>query len=281
MSDERHTQPTLDELAQQVQALTTMLTNARPTRSDRARRARRLGTSSLIALILALLLGTVALAAIPGAGGVITGCYTPKLGVLHVIDVQAGQQCLRSEQQLTWNQTGPQGLPGPKGAAGVAGAQGLPGVAGAQGLPGVIGPQGLIGSKGDKGDTGPAGPQGLPGAAGAPGLPGNPGPQGAAGPAGAPGISGYERVLVESLFDSSTPKQLIAFCPAGKSLIGGGADMFAGVAIGGGVRVSPVALTNSYPLPDQEAWSAGAIEVTPDNGDWKLTAYAICANVAP
>jgi hypothetical protein len=176
MSDERHTQPTFDQLAQQVQAqqrqiatLATMLTAAQPARSDRAVHARRLGAGSVIAMILALLFGTVALAASPGAGGAITGCYTQTNGALRVIDSAAGQTCTNKELQLTWSQTGPQGLTGATGATGAAGPQGLPGVAGPKG---DTGPQGLTGS------------QGLPGVAGPKGDPGAPGAQGPAGPKG-------------------------------------------------------------------------------------------------
>jgi hypothetical protein len=64
------------------------------------------------------LFGSVALAAIPGATGVITGCCDKKSGELRVIDAEAGKTCKRDEQQISWNQTGPQGLPGPKGDKG-------------------------------------------------------------------------------------------------------------------------------------------------------------------
>ena len=178
MSDERHTHPTLDELAQRVQAqecqittLTTMLTAA-AARPPRPNRARRLGVGGVIALIFALLLGTVALAAIPGAGGVISGCYDAKTGALRVIDAQAGKTCSKLEAQISWNQIGPQGLPGaagPKGDKGDPGAQGLPGAIGPKGDTGAQGP---AGGPGPKGDTGPQGLQGIPGAAGTPGAQG-------------------------------------------------------------------------------------------------------------
>jgi hypothetical protein len=134
-------------------------------------RSRSLGT--ILGLCLALMLGTIALAAIPGANGMITGCYRPETGRLRVIDAQAGKKCERGENQITWNQTGPQGVPGAAGAKGDPGPQGLPGV---QGLPGAIGPQGIPGTPGPKGDTGAqgpkgdTGPQGLPGAAGPKGI---------------------------------------------------------------------------------------------------------------
>jgi hypothetical protein len=131
MSDQTTTPSALDRLTERVQAqerqiamLTNMLTAARPTSRRWAGRSGRLGFSSVIALILALLLGTVALAAIPGAGGVITGCYTKMNGALRVIDTAAGQTCTNKELQLTWSQTGPQGATGATGATGPAGPQG-------------------------------------------------------------------------------------------------------------------------------------------------------------
>jgi hypothetical protein len=55
---------------------------------------------------------TVALASIPDSSGVIHGCRNKATGVLRVINSDAGQQCLPTEAELTWNQQGP---PGPAG----------------------------------------------------------------------------------------------------------------------------------------------------------------------
>lgn len=67
---------------------------------------------AFIALLLAL--GGVAFAAIPDSDdGEIHGCYANNNGALRVIDAQAGQTCNTSrETALTWNQRGPQGVPG-------------------------------------------------------------------------------------------------------------------------------------------------------------------------
>lgn len=110
----------------------------------------------------------IASAAIPGAGGVISGCYVTKLGVLRVIDTQKAppDKCLSTETPITWNQTGPAGPAGAKGETGATGAIGPQGPAGAKG---DIGSQGPVGAKGDTGSQGPAGAQG---------------PQGPQGPAG-------------------------------------------------------------------------------------------------
>ena len=85
--------------------------------------------------------GVVALAAIPGSGGVINGCYQKNVGNLRVIDPASGDSCRPSEIPISWSQTGPTGAQGPTGATG---------------------PQGPQGPKGDTGATGP----GRPGRAG-------------------------------------------------------------------------------------------------------------------
>jgi hypothetical protein len=56
---------------------------------------------------------TGALAAIPGANGVITACVNSK-GALKVIDAEAGQDC-GAQQTLAWNQQGPAGPAGTSG----------------------------------------------------------------------------------------------------------------------------------------------------------------------
>jgi hypothetical protein len=82
---------------------------------------------ALGAVVLIAVAGGVAYAAIPDSHGVIHACYSKKLGVLRVIDSEAGKTCLPGEKALTWNQkgeqgpAGPQGEPGPQGPAGQAG----------------------------------------------------------------------------------------------------------------------------------------------------------------
>jgi hypothetical protein len=74
-----------------------------------------LGTAAL-----ALVVGSLAWAAIPGGNGVINGCYDKGSGQLRVTDTATGQPkgCSTKETPLAWNQQGPQGLQGPKGDAG-------------------------------------------------------------------------------------------------------------------------------------------------------------------
>jgi hypothetical protein len=298
-------------------------------RSTRRWHPRGRNIGAILGVCLALLLGTAALAAIPGAGGLITGCYNRTSGALRVIDAQAvpAQKCTTKETQLTWNQTGPQGLTGPQGTPGLQGPQGLPGpqglkgdtgATGPQGLPGVAGPTGPIGATGATGPQGPVGPKGInwrdewlpdttyqvgdavssgggsfiatqttsaqPGPTIELGVPwgilslrGAQGPQGVP---GAPGISGYEVVSVDSAFDSSEAKDVFVVCPAGKRIIGGGAEIFP--SLGDPNRATaPVVLTLSMPLSSPDEWIAHAIEIGTYTFGWRLTGTAICANVAP
>lgn len=78
----------------------------------------------------ALILGGVAYAAIPDAGGVIHGCYrtaNPAKGALTVVDSEAGGVCPSGTAELNWNQTGPQGATGATGSQGPAGPSGISG----------------------------------------------------------------------------------------------------------------------------------------------------------
>jgi hypothetical protein len=273
-------------VAEQQQQIAALSTRA-PSRARHSGRSRRIGIGSLAGALLTLVLSTVALAAIPGAGGVFTGCYTPKIGVLRVIDVQTGQKCLTSERQITWNQTGPQGVAGAQGPIGPKGDKGDPGPAGAQGLQGLPGLQGSIGPKGDKGDPGPAGaqgPQGEPGPKGDTGEQGPKGdtgaqgPQGLPGPQGVVGISGYEIVTVETVPDSSVHTDVDVLCPAGKRVLGGGGRLLTGTAgVNGG---PPVIIRASEPFGDA-GWTITAEEIAPYTGSWWVRAFAVCANVAP
>jgi Collagen triple helix repeat (20 copies) len=91
--------------------------------------------------------------------------------------------------------------------------EGPPGV---QGLPGDPGPPGPVGPQGD---TGPVGPAGIPGPAGAPG------PRGATGPTGAATTIPVEMVSLTQDFGrapSGTLIELVATCPPGSVVVGGG-----------------------------------------------------------
>src|SRR6478736_7162911 len=84
-------------------------------------RLRRHLTFANIGVIVALVLAGsgFAVAAIPGPGGVINGCFNKRTGSLRVIDSK--KHCTSRERAIRWNQ---QGKPGVTGAAG---KQGNPG----------------------------------------------------------------------------------------------------------------------------------------------------------
>jgi hypothetical protein len=188
---------------------------------------------------------------------------------------------------------GPVGPQGPKGDTGPAGPTGLTGSQGPKGDAGPAGPAGPAGSQGPKGDTGPAGPAGPAGSQGpkgdtgpqgpqgAPGMQGAQGPQGLQGPQGAAGISGYTVATssgqIGTVPGATTQYELLARCPAGTKLLGGGAD----------ASTDEVILTNSGPYRDStgtdyQIWDARWI-VRSDAGSGdtvNVSAYAYCANVS-
>jgi Phage Tail Collar Domain/Collagen triple helix repeat (20 copies) len=136
-----------------------------------------------ITVALFAVVGGVAYATIPDAGGVYHACL--KNGMIRIID-PATEQCKSNETEITWSQ---QGQPGPAGPVGPAGPQGAAGKDGATGATGPTGPAGPTGPKGDTGAQGPAGPGG---ATGAQGPAGPQGPQGPVGPQGPQGPSGTD-----------------------------------------------------------------------------------------
>jgi hypothetical protein len=212
-------------------------------------------TALVTGVVVLALGGGVALATIPGSGGVIRGCYGKLGGALRVIDTG---QCRPTEAALNWNQAGPQG---PQG---------------------LQGPQGPAGSKGDQGAQGPAGQRGPQGDAGDPGAPGQQGPQGAqgpqgpAGPQGAPGpqgpagtLSGYQVVR----FDFDVPNlgwaDGKATCPTGKRPVGGG--FF--------TDSENLHVVHNYPSSDGVSWY-----ILVHNSDlfstWQAETFAICVDVS-
>ena len=68
---------------------------------------------SIAVTVTAVTAGGVALASIPDANGVFHGCYATTSGALRLIDPSKGQRCESGERAVKWNQTGPQGPPGP------------------------------------------------------------------------------------------------------------------------------------------------------------------------
>jgi hypothetical protein len=111
-----------------------------------------------------------------------------------------------------------------------------------------------MGPQGPQGDVGPAGP---------------PGPQ------GEPGLANVEIVTVKTTSSSTRNKNLVASCPAGKVVIGGGARVIRNDAN----AWEDVALVESYPSGSNQ-WSAVAAEGTETALLWQLEVRAICATVA-
>jgi hypothetical protein len=197
----------------------------------------------------------MAVASIPGQGGVVSGCYSNSNGGLRVIDTEAGDACKTNETAIQWSQTGPQGIAGPQGPAGPAG------------------------DTGPAGPAGPAGPQGLQGPAGATGATGAQGPAGPAGPGGA---TGYEVVRTSGASSNFDFKVQAATCPAGKKAVGGGGSTSFETGISG--VADSVAIHRSTPFsvnsPD-DSWLVHAIETAPDNiTTWTLSAWAVCLSVS-
>jgi len=261
----------------------------------------------------AALTGVVAYAQIPDSSGVIHSCYTKSTGGIRIIDASV-TSCKSGETALNWSQTGPQGPKGDPGAAGPAGpkgdtgATGATGPAGPKGDSGATGATGSAGPKGDtgatgttgpagpKGDTGatgatgPAGPKGDTGATGATGPTGAQGEAGATGPAGPPGpagISGYEIVVAVGPFVDNGGGLFgaTALCPAGKSVIGGGARILADQVSGHPNPYDDLAHSEivwSAPRAGGDGWDAQGYEQTTTIyvANAQMQAYAICANVS-
>lgn len=119
----------------------------------------------------------------------------------------------------------------------------------------------LAGVAGPQGPAGPAGPAGPKGA------------DGATGPAGAPGVSGREVVVESTETNSDAEKTALATCPAGKQVIGGGANVFPNTVDDVVVREAFPSSTTGFYVEAQEIGAIGA--------NWQVAAYAICATVAP
>lgn len=90
-------------------------------------------------LVCGALLATARPAA--AAATVYYGCVTNATGAIRV--VTATTTCKTTEHKIQWNQTGPQGPAGPKGATGPAGPTGPKGATGAKGPAGPQGPPGV------------------------------------------------------------------------------------------------------------------------------------------
>jgi hypothetical protein len=112
---------------------------------------------------------------------------------------------------------------------------------------------------------------------------GPPGTPGAPGAPGAPGLSGLQTVSITSISNSFSPKEAVVPCPAGKRVIGGGGAITGGSVADGSDLAATVALKTTRPITVSgvDGWTARAEEIAPGfDGNWSLSIYAICANVA-
>lgn len=212
MNQSTKSTPTVEELARLVQEQQHQLAALqqwvdRPAKLPRFHfpwlRRPSLMSFALVGLLIAV--SGLASASIPAASGVITGCYTTATSALRLIDAEAGQICSKGERLVSWNQVGPQGLPGTSG------------------------------------------------------------------------VSGYEIVSAGSFFDSSTTKTTSVFCPAGKSVLGGGAVILP-TAYDPNWESAPITVRDSGPS-GRNSWFARGIEIVPYGFNWYILAHAICANV--
>ena len=85
------------------------------------------------------------------------------------------------------------------------------------------------------------------------------------------GLSGLETVTAVTATDSSSPKVVVASCPAGKRVVGGAAR-----ATGTAANNGDVLVTEFYPSTANQ-WTVRALEPVNVGASWMLTAQAFCA----
>jgi hypothetical protein len=102
---------------------------------SRTPRTKRVLAGAAGGLLIAVTLGAVASATIPGDGNVYNACMLKNVGTIRLIDPSLSSSnlmshCTSLETQVSWNQ---KGLPGPVGPVGTKGDKGDPGQQGAPG----------------------------------------------------------------------------------------------------------------------------------------------------
>lgn len=193
--------------------------------------------------------GGTAVAAAAGSAStqanVYQGCVSAANGSLYSVAVDPGTapQCHPHDSAVTWNQTGP------VGAQGIQGPQGEKGEKGDTGAPGAQGP------KGDTGATGPAGAQGPAGTV-----------------ANTTIVTGEPSEFNGNLPVGTITSGVLAACPAGTKLLGGGASTSQPFATGGTARI---AVASSQPWGTND-WAASGMLVVSGTGMVSVTPYAIC-----
>lgn len=243
-------------------------------------------TAVVSALAASAIAGGISLAASPGDGGVIQGCYDSG-GNLKVV---AAPPCPKSYTALAWNQ---QGTSGPKGDKGDKGDQGEPGIQGPPGAPGVDGKDGVNGTNGSNGANGTDGADGAAGVSvtSAPEPAGenctNGGSKftsasgityacnGVDGADGAPGGSQGRQVISArgADHDGAGLEVTRVDCPIGKWAQSGGFDFVGGVA-GRPYRSAP------DPLNGYRGWVVAWVVDPPYLGTWRVDAWVICVDAS-
>ena len=120
-----------------------------------------------------------------------------------------------------------------------------------------------------EGATGPSGPQGIQGPKG------DKGDQGIQGPKGEKGLLGLELVFNSSATNSTSPKTIEVQCPFGKQIISG----WGSVEVGLGEFSGSAVISYQRPTLFGTSFIASAIEPTPVSENWRVTAYAMCADL--
>ncbi len=104
------------------------------------------------------------------------------------------------------------------------------------------------------------------------GTAGTPGAAGATGPTGPAGISNYTQVVGSTVSNPTGDQDVaVALCPAGESVLGGGAF---GTAVGTGQSI-----TTSEPASNDGGWLVAMSNTSGTNDSFY--AIALCANVSP
>ncbi len=217
-------------------------------RDTPSRAVRRRFSLPLLALTItaafALRAAPVSAAALPERStdsDVLYACFIPGSGTIYRIKTTDPAETCKSANHipLQWLADGPQG---PQGPIGPQGPQGPAGPAGPIGDAGAIGPVGPVGVQGTTGPIGPAGERG---------------------PGGSAGIEVIE-VSIENAVGAED-QSLLAECPAGKKIIGGG---FSQNPSNGNVG-------ESRPTSDNTGWFVYVNDLWLSSPNIK--AFAICA----
>ena len=206
----------------------------------------KLLSSKWLVVLNVVLISLVSVTLVSAHGGntaLIHACVSNSSGEIKIVGANAN--CPSNYRALDWNIQGPAGQQGP------------------------IGPAGPIGPVGPVGPVGPIGPQGLQGEQGPQGEPGPQGLQGIQGPAG---ISGLEIVSVNSGTREEAILDVIAECPLGKKVLGGGYTT-------AGYNLN-ITVSGNAPFFDY-GWGVHAAQNDLTNRAWSVQVFAICANVAP